>query len=141
MHPHEKLDAALNERRLDLRMEWNEVAAALGISPRSLLDIRRGRSGPRELTARAMDDWLGWAPGSVRQVLAGGDPTPRRETADQIADEVDTRLGELGEILERALEERRGRPLTETQRRVTIEIAGSLERTLEALEDLDQESG
>jgi len=80
--PHERLDAALNERRLNLRMEWNDVAAAIGIRARSLLDIRRGRNGPNPLTARAMDDWLGWEPGSVERLLAGGDPTPR-DRADE----------------------------------------------------------
>jgi hypothetical protein len=57
------------------RLEWNDVAEAIGISVRSLLDIRRGRNGPKQLTARALDDWLGWPHGEVERLLAGDEPT------------------------------------------------------------------
>ena len=41
MLPHERLDQALNRRRLDLRMDWNNVADQIGISPESLRAIRK----------------------------------------------------------------------------------------------------
>ena len=81
MLPHERLDQALNRRRLDLRMDWNDVAEQIGISPESLRAIRKGRNGPRPITARALDDWLGWEPGSTERLFEGGEPTPRAETA------------------------------------------------------------
>ena len=81
MLPHERLDQALNRRRLDLRMDWNDVADQIGISPESLRAIRKGRNGPKELTARALDDWLNWEPGSTEALFKGGDPTPRAEAA------------------------------------------------------------
>ena len=58
-------------------MDWNDVARAIGISPESLRAIRKGRNGPKEITARAIDDWLDWAPGSTDAVFEGGEPTPR----------------------------------------------------------------
>lgn len=105
MHAHEELDEALNARRLDLHMEWAEVASVIGISTRSLLSIRRGKTGARSLTARRMDDWLEWPPGSVENLLAGrGMPDltqpelGERTTAQNIAesnsvlDEIQARL-------------------------------------------------
>lgn len=81
MLPHERLDQELNRRRLDQRLEWNDVARQLDISPESLRAIRKGRNGPKEITGRAIDDWMNWEPGSTRQVLDGGDPTPRADPA------------------------------------------------------------
>lgn len=79
MLPHQRLDQALNRRRLDLRMDWNDVAAEIGISPESLRAIRKGRNGPKEITARALDDWLNWEPGSTERLFEGGDPAPRAD--------------------------------------------------------------
>lgn len=87
--PHERLDKALNRRRLDLRMDWNDVARAIGISPESLRAIRKGRNGPKEITARAIDEWLGWEPGSTEAVFGGGEPTPRTGERPPAAGEVD----------------------------------------------------
>lgn len=141
MEPHEQLDAALEARRLAARprMEWNDVAAELGIKPRSLLDIRRGRNGPNPLTASAMDEWLGWPPGAVKTLLAGGGLPPVAEhpptgTSEQIAVNR-AGLDELAAILEQEFEKRRGKPLTETQKKVATEMFGSIERTIEALDE------
>lgn len=81
MLPHQRLDQALNRRRLDLRMDWNDVAREIDISPESLRAIRKGRNGPRPITARALDDWLGWEPGSTERLFEGGEPAPRAEAA------------------------------------------------------------
>lgn len=82
MLPNERLDQALNRRRLDRRMDWNDVAQAIGISPESLRAIRKGRNGPKEITARALDDWLDWEPGSTERLFEGGEPTPRSATVE-----------------------------------------------------------
>lgn len=74
--PHERLDRAMNQRRLELHMNWREVARGAGISYEALRAIRRGDSRPTELTARGIDAALQWAPGSVLKVLKDGAPTP-----------------------------------------------------------------
>ncbi|MBD0837404.1 helix-turn-helix domain-containing protein [Streptomyces sp. TRM68416] len=73
--PHERLDEAMNQRRLELRLNWRDVAKGAGISYEALRAIRRGDSKPTELTARALDEILRWMPGSVYAVLNGGMPT------------------------------------------------------------------
>ncbi|MDX3033010.1 helix-turn-helix domain-containing protein [Streptomyces scabiei] len=87
--PHERLDLAMNERRLKLRMSWREVAQAAGISYEALRAIRKGNYRPTELTARALDEALQWMPGSVHAVLDGGEPmtVEAQATAEQEADQ------------------------------------------------------
>lgn len=74
--PHELLNEAMNQRRLELRMNWRQVAEEAGISYEALRAIRRGDYRPTELTARGLDGALRWTPSSVYAVLDGGDPTP-----------------------------------------------------------------
>lgn len=71
----------MNERRLELDMQWKQVAAAAKISVESLGAIRRGANRPSDLTARRLDEALKWAPGSVEAVLDGGDPAPVEQRA------------------------------------------------------------
>ncbi|MDX2681066.1 helix-turn-helix domain-containing protein [Streptomyces sp. NY05-11A] len=79
--PHERLNAAMNERRLGLRMNWREVATAAGISYEALRAIRRGDYRPTELTARGLDEALQWRPGSTLSILDGGVATPLEDAA------------------------------------------------------------
>lgn len=81
MMPFERLDQAMNRRRLELRMNWRELAEAAGISYTALRAIRRGEYRPTELTAQDLDAALQWAPGSVHAVLDGRDPSPLEERA------------------------------------------------------------
>lgn len=74
--PFKRLDEAMNRRRLQLRMNWRQLATAAGISYTGVRAIRRGEYRPTELTARALDDALRWMPGSVYAVLDGGEPHP-----------------------------------------------------------------
>ena len=86
MTAHERLDKALNEERLKRRprMDWTQVAAEIGISTRTLADIRKGRGRPRGTTAAAIDDYLGWPTGSVTELFTSGDPpTTSVRTADE----------------------------------------------------------
>lgn len=109
MKPHERLDHAMNERRLDLDMKWNDLAEAAGIKPESLRAIRRGDHGPSDLTARRLDDALRWQRGSVKRILDdAGEPTPlpelRRElTTSEIVAEAHRDLDAL-EALEQELQ-------------------------------------
>lgn len=81
--PHERLNEAMQDRRLALRMNWRQVADAAGISYEALRAIRRGDYKPTALTSRGLDDALQWAHGSVLAVLDGGDPTPAAPAATE----------------------------------------------------------
>jgi transcriptional regulator with XRE-family HTH domain len=71
---HERLDAAIKERRLELGLSWKEVAQAADISEATLRAIRNGANEPSALTARGIERALGWSAGSVERVLKGGEP-------------------------------------------------------------------
>ncbi|WP_171111288.1 MULTISPECIES: helix-turn-helix domain-containing protein [unclassified Streptomyces] len=81
--PHERLDEAMSQRRLELRMNWREVSQAAGISYEALRAVRRGDYRPAELTARGLDEALRWAPGSVYAILNGGEPTPLEAVSER----------------------------------------------------------
>lgn len=71
-----QLDAAMDARRVDLRMTWREVAETAELSLAGLSAIRRGERQPSTLTVRRIEDALQWEHGSIQAVLDGGDPTP-----------------------------------------------------------------
>ncbi|MFD0850833.1 helix-turn-helix domain-containing protein, partial [Actinomadura adrarensis] len=73
----------MNERRLELGMKWDEVAQAAGIKPPTLRAIRNGTNGPSELSQRGIERAMQWEVGSVRAVLAGGDPVPIESPMDR----------------------------------------------------------
>lgn len=64
------------EQRLAL-LGWTreELAAAGGPSPSTLYKIARESVRPTERTIARLDRALGWEPGSVRAVMAGGVPS------------------------------------------------------------------
>lgn len=78
--PSDRLDRAIEERRLDLDLSLNEVAQLAKISPATLRAIRRGTTQPTPLTKRRLEDALRWERGSIDAVDAGGDPTPAGDT-------------------------------------------------------------
>jgi hypothetical protein len=53
------------------REDW---AAAIGLSTRTLGDIERGRRPVGDATVAAIEEHLGWQPGSFTAILAGGEP-------------------------------------------------------------------
>ncbi|WP_157253103.1 helix-turn-helix domain-containing protein [Nonomuraea typhae] len=69
MQPHAQLDEAMNQRRLELRLTWKQVAERARVSTESLSAIRRGRYRPAELTARGIEDALQWEWGKVYEIL------------------------------------------------------------------------
>jgi hypothetical protein len=75
----ERLAEFMDRRRIDLRLTWREVADAGGISYEALRAARNGVGDIRSLTQAGVEDGLQWEHGSVARILAGGDPTPRRE--------------------------------------------------------------
>lgn len=81
--PFKQLDAALNRRRIHLRMNWREVADAAGISYTALRAIRRGEYRPTELTARGLDEALQWTSGSVYAILDGSPPEALEDASSE----------------------------------------------------------
>lgn len=117
--PHERLDKAMNARRLELRMTWRELAQAAQISYEALRAIRKGDYRPTELRARTLDEALQWAPGSVYVVLDGGDPlTIEMQTAIQRA--ADDHAG--SHVATREAEARQAAPTLDQE----LELAGRL---------------
>lgn len=80
------LDAAMNRRRVELGLEWDDLAKHGEVSDSFLRGFRKGRKGARDLTKAKLEDALKWRRGSIDAILAGGQPEP--------ADEIPT-IGEL----------------------------------------------
>lgn len=89
--PHERLDKAMSERRLDVRLQWSELASAANIKPESLRAIRRGDYRPSPLTARLLEDALRWERGSIAAILAGDEPEPVAERWTEAGQEAEPR--------------------------------------------------
>ncbi|MFE9923305.1 hypothetical protein ACFYQA_17470 [Streptomyces sp. NPDC005774] len=104
MEPFERLDGAMNEQRLRLRMNWRQVSDAAGISYTALRAIRRGTYRPTELTARGLDAALQWAPGSTLALLDGIRlaPTPSPEPQPAVAESQHEEQPDLPQDLELA---------------------------------------
>lgn len=113
MTPHELLDAAMNDRRLEMRMTWSDLAKAAGTSDVTLRAIRRGDNQPSSLTKRRIEDAFQWSHGSIDAILTGGNPTPLEEKREfepdiaELAERVakieargaDNRIEEVAELL------------------------------------------
>lgn len=80
MKPYERLDTAMDARRLKLGLSWNQLAGKAGITSEALRAIRRGKNRGRVLTRRKLDEALQWEPGSVDALFEGRiDPEEVRE--------------------------------------------------------------
>lgn len=67
----------MDERRgePDFRLTWEEVAERAGVS---YMTLRRNAADPSKMrtnTRKGIEYALGWEPGSVEAILAGGEPT------------------------------------------------------------------
>ena len=104
-NPDNRLDLAMDARRLSLNLEWRDLAKAAGVSYETLRALRRaGNAAP--LTKRRVEEALRWKPGSVDAVLAGGQPTPVRPEPESRydRDELNKLLAEMDRILARIRE-------------------------------------
>jgi Helix-turn-helix len=77
----ERLDAALNGRRLELGITWRDVASRAGISYEALRKLRLGDGGIRDLTAAKVSRALGWEPASVQAIIDGRAPAVAEQPA------------------------------------------------------------
>jgi transcriptional regulator with XRE-family HTH domain len=67
---------ALKARRADLRWTQTAVAEKAGVSLATInLMERQGRDNYQTVTKAVVEDAIGWAPGSIDKLLAGGDAT------------------------------------------------------------------
>src|SRR4051812_46087097 len=75
----DQLAAAVRARRTELGLTQVDVAAAGHVSVDMIRNIEHRRRTPKRVnppTARAIEEALKWEPGSVKNPLAGGAPTP-----------------------------------------------------------------
>jgi hypothetical protein len=74
-----RLAHLMDERRIDLRMQWSDVADAIGISVAHLRRIRSGHASLTFKVTRGIDQALRWRNGSTMQIMEGGEPDPLPE--------------------------------------------------------------
>ncbi|WP_284576635.1 helix-turn-helix transcriptional regulator [Streptomyces sp. 2P-4] len=70
-----QLGKSLKAARIELGMEQQDVAAAIGVKRGALHNIERGAIARVTHTVRAYADLVGWTDDSISDVLAGGTPT------------------------------------------------------------------
>ncbi|MBE1471703.1 hypothetical protein [Kibdelosporangium phytohabitans] len=79
----QRLAALMNRSRLEQKLEWKDVAKRGDISDPTLRRIRnKPESTLTEDAKIRIEDGLGWTPGDVDGVLAGGTYTYRRPMLD-----------------------------------------------------------
>lgn len=93
--PHERLDRAMEARRLELDMTWTDLARAANVSPQALRSIRRGEYRPSKLTAKNLDRALHWPTGTVDEILDGADAPSTMDAAEGILDENERLAAEI----------------------------------------------
>lgn len=72
----EDLDAALDERRLELRLRWSQLAHAAGMDPGNLRRIRKGLVALTDFAARGLDTAAEWPPGTAMTYWIKGPERP-----------------------------------------------------------------
>lgn len=73
---YERLNAAMEERRVQLRMSWRDITRAAEMSYEGLRAIRKGERHPTAVTKARLEDALQWQAGSIDTLLSGGEPIP-----------------------------------------------------------------
>lgn len=74
----------MEQRRIELGIEWKDVATRANVSYETIRHLRKGTRAISALKARHIEEALEWEPGSIQDVLEGGEPTPLKP------DETDT---------------------------------------------------
>lgn len=70
----------MDERRGELGLTWDQVAEQAGLSTETLYRAASGRS-MRTTTKKGIERALRWRNGAVDAILAGGKPTPEKESS------------------------------------------------------------
>jgi hypothetical protein len=85
----ERLKAAVDARTVELRLRLREVASRAHMSEPNLYRIRTGETITRAAKI-ALEEALEWEPGSIDAILAGGEPTVRRQDSTKPSGPVKT---------------------------------------------------
>lgn len=102
----ERLALLMDDRRRELRLTWDQVAAAAGVNRETLRLIRQGDGQIRPLTKDGIEDALQWQRDSIDAILAGGDPTPiGQKPAPQPKPESPPTLEELRDMVRKSAAE------------------------------------
>jgi hypothetical protein len=121
----ERLTARLDARRIDLRMQWGDVASKAGMSTAHLRRIRHNEAPLTPLMKTGLERALMWTAGTIDGILAG--ESTAEPTAAGQARTVDRRYEDSAE--QKIWE------ITELPPVVRRQLIGVLRVTLEALED------
>lgn len=97
--PRRRLTAAMDKRRIELRMQWSDVAAHADMSVAHLRRIRNDEVPVTPLAAANLETALRWAAGSVEEVLRGGSPRPLGPVMPETHVEVQTPAGREGAVV------------------------------------------
>ena len=80
----ERLAKLMDDRRRELRLNWQQVSELGGIPIKTLHAVRTGTRAIRDTTQSAIEDGLRWERGSVEVILGGGDPAPLRQAVTAV---------------------------------------------------------
>lgn len=132
----ENLAHHIEERKRELKLKWKDFEKRSGKSQNSVGKIMRGQMRVSRDMEEAIERAFSWKPGSVREMLAGGEPTvldvppeipvaPPTRALNDFTDKWATRLprkwfyellADVGEVVGRALEEaEQARQVSDTQ--------------------------
>lgn len=132
-----RLDALMNERRLELGLRWGTVAELADISVQTLGAVRKGSNPPSDLTKRGIEKALQWETGSINHILAGGEPIldgrPPQTLTTTAGDDLATALAIVRE-LEAKFARRKG-PRTQRQQRGIQMLKLAIDDLTEALDE------
>lgn len=88
-----RLDRAFNDRRLELRLRWVNIASRARMSVTNLNLIRKGKVAVTELSAANLEDAFEWPRGRIAEIL--GQP----ESGD-VVDPLTGPTEEIGRMVE-----------------------------------------
>jgi transcriptional regulator with XRE-family HTH domain len=91
-----RLGDYVRNRRKELNLSRAQFASMTDVSYRTAGQVERGIPVARD-TVAAMENALGWKPGSGRRILDGGDPILTGDTRDEDAAATDAALRQLTE--------------------------------------------
>lgn len=103
--PAERLNRLMNERRVELGLQWQTVAALANITTSTLGAVRRGSNEPTDLTKRGLENALRWKRGSISKIYAGENPDTEEPSGTSVTSTADEDLRIALDTL-RALEEK-----------------------------------
>lgn len=105
----DQLDSAMDDRRTELGMYWEDVAEAAGLSYETLRAIRRGRP-MRSLTRAKVERALQWPHGHIERLIRDADAgTPPFELRDETERKIWAEKDLTPDQRSGAIKQRRGR--------------------------------